>query len=283
MAVASLDHLAGLVLDGRYRLVTRVGEGGFGVVYRGEVAGSPMPVAVKLLRLPDEATDAERATLLQKFDHEAAVLRRLRHPNIASALDGGLVTLGGVRTAYLVLEWCEGSTLRDALAASRGRRRSAREAWRLLRPVCEAAAHAHSQGVVHRDLKPANVMLVPRADGALTARVIDFGIAKAMSPEASVGTGDTMTTRGPSRRLMRPPSRWSGCAAARGPTCTRSCWSSCWPAGLPTTRAKSASRSSRPRGPHPRRSASTSARGRPCSQMPSRCSRAIASRTPRRC
>lgn len=99
MAVASLDHLAGLVLDGRYRLVTRVGEGGFGVVYRGEVAGSPMPVAVKLLRLPDEATDAERATLLQKFDHEAAVLRRLRHPNIASALDGGFA-LGPIAKGF---------------------------------------------------------------------------------------------------------------------------------------------------------------------------------------
>jgi serine/threonine protein kinase len=192
--VGSLDQLAGLVLDGRYRLVRRVGEGGFGVVYRGEVAGSPMPVAVKLLRFPADATDDERAALLQKFAHEAAVLRKLRHPNIVSALDGGLVTLAdGTRTAYLVLEWCEGSTLKDRLQATRGRGLPPREAWRLLRPVCEAAAHAHAHGVVHRDLKPANVMLVPTR-GGVVPRVIDFGIAKAMSPDVAVGSGDTMTT-----------------------------------------------------------------------------------------
>jgi serine/threonine protein kinase len=202
MASPSFDRLEGLVLEGRYRLARRVGEGGFGVVYRGEVAGSPMPVAVKLLRLPEEASASERATLLQKFELEAQVLRRLRHPNIVSALDGGLVVIGGVRTAYLVLEWCEGDTLKRRLEATRGQRPGAREAWQLMRPVVEAVAHAHAQGVVHRDLKPANVMLVPEPSGPsgqssgarLVPRVIDFGIAKAMSPDAAVGSGDTMTT-----------------------------------------------------------------------------------------
>ena len=193
MASPSFDRLEGLVIEGRYRLTRRVGEGGFGVVYRGEVAGSPMPVAVKLLRLPDEASAAERAALLQRFELEAQVLRRLRHPNIVSALDGGLVAVGGARTAYLVLEWCDGDTLKQRLEATRGRRLGAREAWQLMRPVVEAVAHAHVQGVVHRDLKPANVMLVP-VGPTFVARVIDFGIAKAMSPDAAVGSGDTMTT-----------------------------------------------------------------------------------------
>jgi hypothetical protein len=193
--VGSLDQLAGLVLDGRYRLVRRVGEGGFGVVYRGEVAGSPMPVAVKLLRLPDDATDDERATLLQKFAHEAAVLRKLRHPNIVSALDGGprharrrhAHRLPGARVVRG--EHPEGSPPSDA----RARARRARGLEALAPRVRGRRARARARrGPPRSEARQRDAR--PDASGGVVPRVIDFGIAKAMSPDAAVGSGDTMTT-----------------------------------------------------------------------------------------
>ena len=96
------------------------------------------------------------------------MLKGLRHPHIVAALDVGLLPADadGLALPYLVLEWCEGTTLRDWLAAHPGTRTRA-EAWALVRPVLDAIAYAHARGLAHRDIKPANIILEP-VSGALT-------------------------------------------------------------------------------------------------------------------
>jgi hypothetical protein len=100
----------------------------------------------------------------------------------------------GVEAPWMVLEWLEGTTLAEELDARRGSGgRSPAEALALLRPVFDAVAHAHDEGIAHRDLKPANLMRVTSKRGEVTTRVLDFGIAKAMGTDEAAASGHTAT------------------------------------------------------------------------------------------
>lgn len=187
--------LVGKLIEGRYRVDRKVGEGGFGVVFEGLHMALGVPIAIKVLRYPDECSASDRASLLGQFLAEAQLLPRLRHPNIVSALDVGTLSLEEEETAraFLVLEWCGSETLKKDLKARRGKGgRSVDAAWKVARPILDAIAHAHTRGFVHRDIKPANVMLVSTEHG-MSPRVIDFGIAKASSPNETAGSGATQT------------------------------------------------------------------------------------------
>lgn len=150
---------------GSYKIESLLGRGGMGEVYRARDTSLDRPVAIKVL--PDSfANDSDRVA---RFEREARLLATLSHQNIGGIY--GLEESNGTR--YLVLELIEGDTLKDHL--SRGPL-PVEETLRVCRQIADAVAAAHEQGVIHRDLKPANIMMRPDD----TAKVLDFGIAKAM-------------------------------------------------------------------------------------------------------
>src|SRR5262247_186458 len=151
---------------GSLEITALLGKGGMGEVYRARDTKLKRDVAVKIL--PDEfSRDADRVS---RFQREAEVLASLNHPNIAAIYD--LQEANGSR--FLVLELIEGETLAERIA--RGSI-PVEEALDIARHICEALEVAHEKGIVHRDLKPANVKITPEG----TVKVLDFGLAKAMS------------------------------------------------------------------------------------------------------
>jgi serine/threonine protein kinase len=194
----------GATVDGKYRIDEMVGEGGFGIVYRGHHLGFGEKVAIKCLRVPPTLAEDERERFFESFLAEGRLLHRLSRSTagITQALDvGGAVSPNGVWTPYLVLEWLEGKPLEDELEERRKRGvggRSLVEALDLLDPVGRALTLAHEQGVAHRDVKPAN-LFIAEVGGRTTVKVLDFGIAKPLAPELdSGGQSPIMTTSGPS-------------------------------------------------------------------------------------
>ncbi len=169
------DHL------GPYEIVSAIGAGGMGEVYRARDRKLNRDVALKVLP-SDFALDPDR---LARFKREAQLLASLNHPNIAAIY--GFEDSGN--THALVLELVEGDTVADRIA--RGPI-SWDEALPIARQICEALEAAHDQGIVHRDLKPANIKLRP--DG--TVKVLDFGLAKALdpSPTSSLSISPTITS-----------------------------------------------------------------------------------------
>ena len=159
---------------GPYVIVSPLGAGGMGEVYRARDTKLNRDVALKIL--PEAfASDPER---LARFTREAQTLAALNHPNIAHI--HGLEESGGVRA--LVMELVEGPTLGEYIGLrAKGSGLPLEDALPIARQIADALEVAHGQGIIHRDLKPANVMV--RADG--TAKVLDFGLAKAMDPLAS--------------------------------------------------------------------------------------------------
>ncbi len=154
---------------GPYEVLSLLGAGGMGEVYRARDTALNRDVALKVL--PDLfAGDAER---LARFTREAQTLAALNHPNIAHI--HGLESSGGVRA--LVMELVEGEDLSQRIARGAV---PIDEALPIARQIAEALEAAHEQGIIHRDLKPANIKL--RADGV--AKVLDFGLAKALEPGA---------------------------------------------------------------------------------------------------
>jgi serine/threonine protein kinase len=156
---------------GHYEIVSALGAGGMGEVYRAEDSKLGRQVAIKLL-LEEVASDPER---LARFDREARLLASLNHPNVA--------TLHGAErdgdTHFLVMELVEGETLADRI--SRGALPVA-EAIDVFVQIAEGLAAAHESGVIHRDLKPANIKLTGEEDRR-RVKILDFGLARAMGPE----------------------------------------------------------------------------------------------------
>jgi tRNA A-37 threonylcarbamoyl transferase component Bud32 len=196
----SLPALEGAVFDGRFRIEERIAEGGFAVVYRAWQVALDRRVALKVLKAPRGHDEAARAEFRDKFAAEARTIARLRHPHIVDVYDYSMATLPtGELAPWMALEWLGGETL----AVHLGRRRTAgergrdpRQAVEFLRPVLQALAHAHDQGIVHRDIKPSNIMVTETAHGP-ALRVLDFGIAKIMVDDSSPSTGNTRTESAP--------------------------------------------------------------------------------------
>ena len=176
---------------GPYEIVSALGAGGMGEVYRARDAKLNRDVALKVL--PDVfALDPDR---LARFKREAQVLASLNHPNIAAiyGFEDSNPSPGSGQAAVqaLVLELVEGPTLADRIAHGPI---PLDEALPIARQIAEALEAAHEQGIIHRDLKPANIKVRP--DG--TVKVLDFGLAKAMepvsAPSADVTASPTITS-----------------------------------------------------------------------------------------
>ena len=156
---------------GPYKLITQIGEGGFGKVW---LAERRIPfvqrVALKLIK-----AGMDSKIVLARFQQERQALAVMNHPNIAKLLDGGMTKAG---RPYFAMEFVKGESITEFCDT---RKLSIAERLRLFERVCEAIQHAHLRGIIHRDIKPSNVLAFEMAGEAPGLKVIDFGVAKAMS------------------------------------------------------------------------------------------------------
>src|SRR5262245_53352855 len=169
---------------GTYEIVSFLGKGGMGEVYRARDLKLKRDVAIKTL--PAEfCRDPERMSRLQR---EAEALAALNHSNIGNIYD--LQEAGGSK--YLVLELLEGQTLADVL--SRRGALPVAEAAEIAKQICDALEAAHSKGIIHRDLKPANIKIAP--DGKV--KLLDFGLARIITDTPMTTQSDSPTALGES-------------------------------------------------------------------------------------
>lgn len=172
---------------GRYKTVSRIGDGAMGAVYAAYDPVLSRTIALKTLNLnlPPE----ERARFETSFLDEARAVAKLNHPNIVTVYDAGKSPLG----PYIAMELLEGEELRTILA--RGDRLSPNRAAELASRVAEALAYAHASGIVHRDIKPGNIFMVG-ASGAASSKfqpkVLDFGIAQVSRKPVTASGADTV-------------------------------------------------------------------------------------------
>ena len=167
------DPLLGSVLGDRYRVISRIGIGGMGVVYRAQHITLKRDLAVKVL-LPEFGGKEE---FVRRFEREAESASRLAHPHIIAVTDFGRTADG---LLFLAMEYLDGRSLSSLIRE--GPLPVAR-AVTIVRQMLAALNRAHAAGIVHRDLKPDNIMLIDREGHHYFVKILDFGIAKVTEPE----------------------------------------------------------------------------------------------------
>ena len=189
------------ILDGRYQLEKRLGQGGMGVVFKGRHIFLKTLHAIKVI-LPDlVGNDPNLAT---RFRQEALAAAAIRHQNIIAVTDFGVVR---GTMPFLVMEFVQGKSLQDIMSEE-GAMPPLR-AFELIQPICAGIAAAHRQNIVHRDLKPLNVMIqngVPVSEGA---KILDFGLAKIKSGELLGSFIAAQTTGLMGSPFYMAPEQWS--------------------------------------------------------------------------
>ena len=167
---------------GRYKLLQKIGEGGMGTVWMAEQR-EPVRRRVALKLIKDGRVDKQ---VIARFEAERQALALMDHENIARILDAGTTEIG---TPYFVMELVQGIPINEYCDRNK---LTPSDRLKLFVPVCKAVQHAHQKGIIHRDLKPNNV-LVHIHDGKPVAKVIDFGLAKALQCQTKL-TEKTMFT-----------------------------------------------------------------------------------------
>ena len=160
------------VIEDKYIVTRLLGRGGMGSVYLATQKRLNRPVAIKVLL----SHLVGSASMRTRFEREARIVARLRHPAIVTIHDFGVLPSGH---AYLVMEHLDGETLRKTIVSGP---QPLENMLAIVRPVGDAVDAAHRAGVIHRDLKPENIMLVTDHDGRSSPRVLDFGLAKMTGP-----------------------------------------------------------------------------------------------------
>lgn len=151
---------------GNYRIIGLIGEGGMGAVYEAEQERPRRNVALKVLRSPLSAPELQR-----RFVHEAEVLGRLQHPNIAQIYEAGTAQTDLGPLPYFAMEFVRGASL---LEYKDRHRLSISQCVHLMITICEAVDYAHRCGVIHRDIKPGNILV----DESGQPKILDFGVAR---------------------------------------------------------------------------------------------------------
>jgi serine/threonine-protein kinase len=173
--VDSLDGLIPGTLIGNYRLIREIGDGGFGVVFLAEqLQPIQRQVAIKIVKL-----GMDTRQVVARFQSERQTLALMKHPNIATVYDAGATEAG---RPYFAMEFVDGVPITRFCDAQQ---LTIPDRVGLLVTVCRAIHHAHTKGIIHRDIKPSNV-LVSNADGHPLAKVIDFGVSKALQPSDGI-------------------------------------------------------------------------------------------------
>lgn len=163
---------------GPYRLLSQLGEGGFGTVWLAERREPFVQrVALKLIK-----AGMDSKAVIGRFHQERQAMAAMSHPGIARVLDGGLTDAG---RPYFVMEYVTGQPITDFCDT---RRLTLAQRLALFQRACEAVQHAHLKGVIHRDLKPSNILAFDVEGQEPSVKVIDFGVAKATHPGAATHT-----------------------------------------------------------------------------------------------
>jgi formylglycine-generating enzyme required for sulfatase activity len=189
------------VLDGRYVLERRLGEGGMGVVYKAHHKFLRTTRAIKVIKPELMGNDPSFAT---RFQQEAMAAAAIGHPNIISVPDYGF--LGG-EIPFLVMEFVEGDSLQEVM--SNEGKFSPEKALEYVRVIASAIGAAHAHGIVHRDLKPLNIMIRRNATPSEGIRVLDFGLAKIKSGELFGSFIGAKTTGIIGSPYYMAPEQWS--------------------------------------------------------------------------
>ncbi|NNE65915.1 MAG: SUMF1/EgtB/PvdO family nonheme iron enzyme [Pyrinomonadaceae bacterium] len=190
------------VLDGKYKLESRIGQGGMGVVYRARHSYLKTLHAIKII-LPDLVGNDPQ--LVTRFRQEALAAAAIRHQNVVQVTDYGVAQ---DTMPFLVMEFVEGESLHDLLA--REKRLSPEKAFELVKAMCAGIGAAHRQGIVHRDMKPLNIMLLKgKSSAAEAVKILDFGLAKIKSGELLGSFIQAQTTGLMGSPYYMAPEQWS--------------------------------------------------------------------------
>jgi TOMM system kinase/cyclase fusion protein len=193
------------MFDGRYEILAKLGEGGFGAVFKARQRATGQTVALKVMRLPERGGAARTETRVARFLREARICAELHHPNIVHVVESGQTGDGSLFTSFA---FAPGINLAELLA--REGALAPAEARHLMLQVLDALACAHGLGVIHRDLKPSNIMVIPTG-ARRNALVLDFGIGAIIDDKQGegltplTGSNDTLGTPG-----YGAPEQWRG-------------------------------------------------------------------------
>ncbi|PYS97937.1 MAG: hypothetical protein DMF63_17945 [Acidobacteria bacterium] len=190
------------VLEGKYHLECRIGQGGMGVVYKARHAYLKTQLAIKII-LPDLVGNDPQ--LVTRFRQEALAAAAIRHTNVVAVTDYGVVN---GTLPFLVMEYVEGESLHDLLA--REKSLDPERALELMTAICAGVGAAHHQGIVHRDLKPLNVMICSDKPSLSQAvKILDFGLAKIKSGELLGSFIQAQTTGLMGSPYYMAPEQWA--------------------------------------------------------------------------
>ncbi|HKR11869.1 MAG TPA: bifunctional serine/threonine-protein kinase/formylglycine-generating enzyme family protein [Pyrinomonadaceae bacterium] len=191
----------GVVLEGKYVLESRLGEGGMGIVYKAHHKFLKTTRAIKIIKLDLIGNDASFA---KRFHQEAMAAATIGHPNIISVPDFGLLD---DKIPYIVMEYVEGVSLQTFMT-DKGRF-TPEEALEYMQVIASAVGAAHKIGIVHRDLKPLNIMIEPRGRVRDQVRILDFGLAKIKSADLFGSFVGAQTTGIIGSPYYMAPEQWS--------------------------------------------------------------------------
>jgi tRNA A-37 threonylcarbamoyl transferase component Bud32/putative lipoic acid-binding regulatory protein len=173
---AGTDPMLGYIIDRKYEVISVLGYGGMGVVYKVNHLILGRYFAIKIIH-PYLAADVQNR---RRFQREAQAASRLTHPNLATVFDWDILEDG---RPYIVMYYIDGVKLTDLI---RVRQTVSEHSWiSIFMQMCDAVAHAHANGVLHRDLKPSNVLLSKTDDASHFVKIVDFGIAKILTQNPS--------------------------------------------------------------------------------------------------
>jgi len=190
------------VLEGKYHLECRLGQGGMGVVYKARHAFLKTQLAIKII-LPDLVGNDPQ--LVTRFRQEALAAAAIRHQNVVGVTDYGVIQ-GSI--PFLVMEFVDGESLHDLLA--REKVLSPERAAELMSAICAGVGAAHHQGIVHRDLKPLNIMICSdKPNLSQAVKILDFGLAKIKSGELLGSFIQAQTTGLMGSPYYMAPEQWA--------------------------------------------------------------------------